>query len=116
MRKHAHIVRLLLSAGATVSAAGAGYYPSLLHVAAEQNEVQIARLLIAAGADVRVKAPSGWTALHVASSLCHEDFARILLAAGADPQARDRRGKPPLPCYAFARKPSGEPMRLASCR
>jgi ankyrin repeat protein len=115
-RKQPDIVHLLLAGGAKVAAAGSGVLPSLLHVAAYENQVEIARQLIAAGADVRVKAPSGWTALHVASSLCHEEFARVLVAAGADPNARDLRGNPPLPCYAFARKPTGEPMRFGSCR
>ena len=74
--------------------------------------------LLEAGADVKAAAAaSGWTPLHIASAHCNEALVRLLVASGANPQARDKRGKTPLPCYAFAHKPARDARtHVASCR
>ena len=114
--RHTQAVRTLLGAGAKVDVRiydGNG----LLHFAAELNHVEIAGLLIDAGADVNAARSSGWTPLHVASSRCHEELAELLIARGANRNALDKHGKPPLPCYAFAKKPPrGTANFVVSCR
>jgi ankyrin repeat protein len=53
--------------------------------AARHGEVESARLLIAAGADVNVAAPDGTSALVMASHGGHGALASFLLGAGAEP-------------------------------
>ena len=55
--------------------------------AARSGDLESARLLIAAGADVRDTAADGNTALHVAAHSGHGSLAAFLLAEGADPNA-----------------------------
>ena len=109
-QRHPAVVRVLLEQGASVhdrsnaypqvvSSAGnadprgvfevmqGGYTPLLF--AARQGDVDSARLLLAAGADVNVAAASGTSALVVAAHSGHGDLAALLLQAGADPGAAD---------------------------
>ena len=64
-----------------------GYTPLLF--AARQGDVESARLLLAAGADVDDAAASGTSALVVAAHSGHGALAAFLLEAGADPGAAD---------------------------
>ena len=109
-QRHPAVVRVLLEQGASVhdrsnaypqvvSSAGnadprgvfevmqGGYTPLLF--AARQGDVDSARLLLAAGADVNVAAASGTSALVVAAHSGHGDLAALFLEAGADPGAAD---------------------------
>ena len=56
---------------------------------ARQGDLESARLLLAAGANVNDAAPSGTSALVVASHSGHPALAVFLLEAGADPNAAD---------------------------
>ena len=66
-----------------------------LHLAS-YNQLEIVRMLLAAGADVRVKDKAGDTPLHKAAFLNNLKTAQLLLEKGADPDARDEEGQTPL--------------------
>lgn len=77
-------------------------YPLML--AAELSSVEVAKVLLEFGADVRKKNNRGETALHfsgkASSGGCGADrVARLLCEHGADPNALNNEGKPPLTCY-----------------
>lgn len=77
-------------------------YPLML--AAECDSVEVAKVLLEHGADVRKRNNRGETALHfsgkASSGGCGADeVARLLCERGADPNALNRDGKPPLTCY-----------------
>lgn len=71
-----------------------------LHYAAFDNsnpeKPQIARLLLAAGADPNSKDHSGRTPLHIATATLHMELVQLLLAAGANVNAQDLDGHTPL--------------------
>ena len=77
-----------------------------LHIAAAAYQTDMARILIAAGADVRAKNRLGDEALHAASvgrpgshhwnPSAQTATIRFLIEAGADPDAADKRGVTPL--------------------
>jgi ankyrin repeat protein len=57
--------------------------------------MDVARVLIAAGADVNKRCEHGRTALHMAAGWGHADVARLLLENGADPTIVDDEGLAP---------------------
>ncbi len=109
--RHAAIVELLADRGADVHLRSserprrihtrtAGFEPtgvfdtsqggnSAILFAARHGDVESARHLVAAGADVHNASPMGNTALVVAAMSGHEAMATYLLAEGADPNASD---------------------------
>jgi ankyrin repeat protein len=56
---------------------------SPLHVAAWQNDIEGAKLLIAAGSDVNAVGDMAYTPLHVAISQNNAELAKIFINAGA---------------------------------
>src|ERR1035438_4964035 len=64
------------------------------------DDVAMAEVLAAHGADVNASSKNGSTALHDARN--KEMAAEFLIAHGADVNARDRNGKTPLHAAAFA--------------
>jgi uncharacterized protein len=80
-------VRALLKGGADPNTAqGDGL--TALHVAAEKGSLELARVLISAGAKVgSVTRIGSFTPLHVAAEGAHAEIVRALLEAGADPAA-----------------------------
>jgi ankyrin repeat protein len=80
-------VRSLLASGADANTAqGDGL--SVLHLAAQQGNVEIAQLLIARGANLEAKTRiGGYTPLHLASMSAQEAVVRALLSAKANPIA-----------------------------
>ena len=67
-----------------------------LHVAAEYGSVELARILIDAGANVNVQNEWDSTPLHVAASRGKVEISRMLIGAGADVDAQDEVGWTPL--------------------
>jgi ankyrin repeat protein len=70
---------------ADVNAREQRYGDTALMWAAVAGHVDVVRLLIEAGADVRAVDDEGVTALHLARANGHTEVAAALLAAGADP-------------------------------
>ena len=69
---------------------------SVLHRAAHHGEDLIARLLIAAGADINMRDAVGNTPLHAASQAGHNRVVKVLLANGAQLKATSQSGMTPL--------------------
>jgi ankyrin repeat protein len=93
---HSNLVKLLLERGAepsTPSRNGMGVTP--LHSAAAGRHLEIARLLVDAGADVNARSGEGFTPLHSAAQNGQAELVRLLLNYGADPHAAADGGKTP---------------------
>jgi uncharacterized protein len=73
----------------------AGGMTALLY-AARQNDLESARILIAAGADVKQNAADGSSPLLVATFNDHFALGKFLLEHGADANAADDKGRGPL--------------------
>jgi ankyrin repeat protein len=69
---------------------------TLLYVAAEKGQLEIAKLLIAKGADAKALTPNGETVLHAASMIESSALMTALIEAGADFNAANRDGETPL--------------------
>jgi len=94
------VVELLLSAGAPVnevSQNASALRPLHSAVAHRQPQaaLEIARALIAAGADVNATQHGGWTPLHAAALHGNLALVRLLLEAGAKASAKNDTGQTP---------------------
>ena len=84
-RSDLEAVRALLRQGADANTAQSDGMTAL-HWAASNNDLEIARTLLYAGATVRATTRlGGYTPLHLASRAGHPEVASALLEAGADP-------------------------------
>ncbi|MBI3401851.1 MAG: ankyrin repeat domain-containing protein [Acidobacteria bacterium] len=89
-------VRALLKDGADVNSAQADGMTAL-HWAAGKNDVDLARLLLVAGANLKATTRiGGYTPLLIASRSGHVDMVTALLGAGADPNLATANGATPL--------------------
>lgn len=84
------LIRLLLDAGADLRRPSCR--ERLLALAAYQNDLPVARFLLARGVPVNQPNPDGMTPLLVAAQQGHLPMVRLLLQRGADPRARNRQG------------------------
>ena len=116
---HAQVVKLLVDRGADIHArtksseplvvgtgfgnaasrfevplSHGGFTPLLF--AARHGDIEAAKILLDAGADVNEAATDGMTVLLIAADSGHEDFALFVLERGANPNVADRNGMTPL--------------------
>ncbi|CAJ1437577.1 unnamed protein product [Effrenium voratum] len=88
--------RALLEAPCDPDAVKKGSLRTALYAAAEQGHVDVARCLLAAGADVNKVDENGRTAMYAAALNGHQDVVREFLEAGADKDHTDNEGQTPL--------------------
>ena len=94
---YADIVKLLLEAGADVTAVDPGMKATALHAAAYAGRAAAARLLIEYKIDVDRQGPyNGYTALHDAIWQNNIEVAEVLIQAGANLKLRAHSGETPL--------------------
>jgi hypothetical protein len=72
------------------------YGQTPLHIAAFNDRVDVAKLLLANKADVNAKAKNGSTPLHLAAAKGNKDIVELLLANKADVNALDSEGWTPM--------------------
>jgi ankyrin repeat protein len=88
--------RLLLDAAALPNVVSRNQLQVMpLHSAAAGSHLGVARLLVAAGADVNATQRHGYTPLHAAAQNGNAELTELLLDAGADPTARTDDGLSP---------------------
>ena len=96
-RGDADAVRALLEQGADVQTPHADGM-SALHWAAQRNDLEIAQVLICAGANLEAATRLGQhTSLHVAAKSGHAPVVRALLESGSNPNAITTSGTTPSP-------------------
>jgi uncharacterized protein len=101
---HTEILRLLLEAGADVSALDPGMKATALHAAAYAGRTDAARLLIEHKIDIDKQGPyNGFTALHDAIWQNHLETAQVIITGGANLSLKSHDGQTPLE-FARARK------------
>jgi len=89
-RGAADVVTLLLSRGADTAVSDEGWTGTLLHVAVDNNCLEVAELLLRAGAPINAKTTDWvgdrgrWTPLRLAVHRGYTRLAALLLAQGAD--------------------------------
>jgi ankyrin repeat protein len=87
-------VETLLEAGADARAVSRnGMKLSPIHSAIAARRKDIARILLAGGADPNVRQAGGWTPLHSAAHQGDVEAVDLLLAHGADPRLRSDDGR-----------------------
>ncbi|MDQ6674537.1 MAG: ankyrin repeat domain-containing protein, partial [Chloroflexota bacterium] len=87
-------VELLLERGAEVNTqARNAFHVAALHAALAGPDHDIARVLIAAGADVNARQQGNVTPLHAAAQNGQVELVRLLLEHGADPTAADDQAR-----------------------
>lgn len=96
--RRAEVVDYLIAKGADVRAVSRNpLQVTALHSAvADGGHADIAKALVAAGADVNAKQRHGWTPLHGAADSGSVELVELLLARGADPDATHQEGKTAL--------------------
>jgi uncharacterized protein len=93
----AETAKALLDAGADVNAASRETMKvTPLASAAAAKQTEIARMLIARGANVNARAVSGHVPLHEASANGNVELVRLLIESGAEVNAKTDEGKTPL--------------------
>lgn len=94
---HTDIVKLLLEAGADVTAVDPGMRATALHAAAYAGRTEAAALLIAHHIDIDKQGPiNGYTALHDAIWQNNVDTARVIIEAGANLTLKSHGGETAL--------------------
>jgi ankyrin repeat protein len=84
-----------LDAGVTVAVTNK-FGETPLYVAAEKGRLEMAKILIARGADARALTPNGETVLHAASMIESSALTTVLVQAGAEINRANHDGETPL--------------------
>lgn len=93
---HAHVARVLLDNGASVSEVGVDRSTALI-LAAKYGHLAVTKMLVEAGADVDAKTASARaTSLHYAAEKGYLEVMRVLVEAGANPNCQKIDGSTPL--------------------
>ncbi|HXH25341.1 MAG TPA: ankyrin repeat domain-containing protein [Vicinamibacterales bacterium] len=95
MNRDVAAVRALLAQKVDPNSPGRDGTPAL-HWAVRADDLELASLLVVAGADVRLSNRHGVTSLAVAAANGNPEMMRLLLDAGADPNGVDQAGEPML--------------------
>jgi len=91
------IVKLTLDRGADIDAVSKNKFSATpLQGAAAMQNLELARLLIARGANVNCRGDEGGSPLHEAAGHGQIELAKLLLDHGAKLNAKDNQGKTPL--------------------
>ena len=85
-------VKQLIASGTDVNEIEPGSGSTPLMTAALLDRVEIAKLLLDAGASIDSKNYDGSTALHTAAFFCRTDMVKLLLEKGADKSIRNSSG------------------------
>jgi ankyrin repeat protein len=86
--------RILIDAGASVATVAQNEMRvQPLHSAAAGHQIEICRLLLAAGAEVDARQAGGFTPLHEAAQNGDPEMVELFLSAGADPLVTTDDGK-----------------------
>jgi ankyrin repeat protein len=86
--------RTLLESGAAVDTVAENEMRvQPLHSAAAGRQIEICRLLLAAGAEIDARQAGGFTPLHEAAQNGDPEMVELFLSAGADPAARTDDGR-----------------------
>ncbi len=89
-------VKEQLASGVDINAGDTEFGVTALSWAALRDDTEIAKLLIAKGADINAKSRDGSTPLHSAAFLGHTEIAELLIQEGAEVNPENYRGETPL--------------------
>ena len=67
-----------------------------MHIAFQENHLEIVKLLISSGADIENKTKGGFTPLHIASLNGHLEIVKYLILSGANIQNKTNHRITPL--------------------
>jgi len=94
---HVEIVKMLLEAGADVTAVDPEMKATALHAATYAGRTEAAKLLIACKIDIDKQGPyNGYTALHDAIWQNNIETAKVLIEAGANLEIKSKEGQTAL--------------------
>ncbi|EDV97269.1 palmitoyltransferase Hip14 [Drosophila grimshawi] len=105
------IIRYFLEKGATVDAVGGELNATPLHWATRQGHLSAVVLLMAAGADPRIRDAEGCSCIHIAAQFAHTALVAYFIAKGVDPDLQDRGGMTAL-MWAAWKVCALDPVRL----
>ena len=93
---HSHVIESLLQKRQlNIEAVDEDGQPPL-HVAVQEGQIEIAKMLLAAGASIEQSGFHGWRCIHIAASLGDVDTVEWCLQHGADARARTSSGQQAL--------------------
>jgi ankyrin repeat protein len=93
MTNNIEVVKQHIAAGSKLNEKEPSGGSSPLIMAAAFGKTEIAKLLIQAGADLKVQNNDGSTALHNAAFFCRPEIAKMLLNKGADKMTKNKYGQ-----------------------